>query len=242
MAMIPKIIHYCWLSGEAYPTKIQDCMNSWKRFLPDYDFVLWDLNRFDLKSSVWVKEAVENKKYAFAADYIRIYALYNYGGIYLDSDVEVLKPFDDLLHLPYFLGKENTASGIEAATMGFEKGHPLLESLLKKYEGRHFHSGVGKFETLPLPFVIRRCIDERFKYVSIPDVESFDYSNDVVSILPVDYFSPKDYQTRELKVTRNTYSIHHFSGSWKVNKGFLEKTRIYFRNLRHVLLKNKNRR
>lgn len=232
--MIPKIIHYCWLSGDVYPEYVAACIRSWKEKLSDYEIVLWDKNRFDINQSVWVKEAYENKKYAFAADYIRIYALYNYGGIYLDSDVEVLKSFDDLLHLPYFLGKENTASGIEAATMGFEKGHPLLESLLKKYEGRHFHSGVGKFETLPLPFLIRRCIDEEFKYVSIPNIEFFDYGNDVISVLPVDYFSPKDYQTRALKVTRNTYSIHHFSGSWKDNKGFLEKARNLYRSLKRL--------
>ena len=115
--MIPKRIHLCWLSGDPYPAKIGKCLASWKKHLPDYEVVLWDTKRFDLESSPWVKQAFEAKKYAFAADYIRFYALYNYGGIYLDSDVEVLRSFDPLLGLPYFAGAE-TAGTIEAAVLG----------------------------------------------------------------------------------------------------------------------------
>ncbi len=110
--MIPKIIHFCWLSDEPYPESIQKCMNSWKEKLPDYEIWKWDFKRFPKGSAKWVDQAFEKRKYAFAADYIRLYALSNYGGIYLDSDVEVLKSFDDLLHLPYFIGMENTPKGI----------------------------------------------------------------------------------------------------------------------------------
>ena len=106
--MIPKIIHLCWLSGDPYPPKIAKCLKTWEKFLPDYEVVLWDTQRFDLNSSLWVKQAFEKKKYAFAADYIRFYALFHIGGIYLDSDVEVLKSFDDLLDLPYFIGAEKS--------------------------------------------------------------------------------------------------------------------------------------
>ena len=109
--MIPKVIHYCWLSGDPIPEKLQRCMDSWKKFLPDYEFVLWDLERFDIKTSQWVKEAFEARKYAFAADYIRLYAVYNYGGIYMDMDVEVVRPFDDLLASPYILGLESEKGG-----------------------------------------------------------------------------------------------------------------------------------
>lgn len=118
--MIPKIIHYCWMSGDSYPSNIQKCINSWHKYLPDYEIWLWDSNRFDIESSMWVKEAYEMKKYAFCADYIRLYALYNYGGIYLDSDVEVLKSYNELLDLPYFMGLESKGI-IEAATIGAEK-------------------------------------------------------------------------------------------------------------------------
>ena len=119
--MIPKIIHYCWLSGEPYPVLVEKCINSWKKNLPEYDFVLWDANRVDTISNLWLKQAYENKKYAFAADYIRFYALYYYGGIYLDADVEVLKTFNDLLDQKQFLGEE-AGGDIEAAVIGAEKG------------------------------------------------------------------------------------------------------------------------
>ena len=144
--MIPKIIHYCWLSGDSYPKNIKKCMKSWKKILPDYEFVLWDLKRFPLEKSLWVKQAFEKKKYAFAADYIRFYALYHYGGIYLDSDVQVLKSYNDLLDLPYFMGQENAEGPIEAATMGFEPNHPLLKSLLDYYEDRPFIKAEGSFD------------------------------------------------------------------------------------------------
>ena len=130
--MIPKIIHYCWLSNDPIPTNLQKYMKSWEKYLPDYEFWLWDFNRFDINSSIWVKEAFEAKKYAFAADYIRCYALYNYGGIYLDMDVEVLKSFNDLLHLPYFLCQEEKAP-IEAAVIGSEKHNKLFEKMQEYY-------------------------------------------------------------------------------------------------------------
>ena len=118
--MIPKQIHYCWLSGEPYPKLISDCIESWKIHLPDYKIILWDTKRIDINSNLWLKQAFETKKYAFAADYIRFYALYHYGGIYLDADVEVLRSFDGLLNRHEFVGEE--ASGdIEAAVMGVEK-------------------------------------------------------------------------------------------------------------------------
>ena len=109
--MIPKIIHYCWLSNDPIPEKLQSCMNSWKKQLPDYEFKLWNFSSFDINSSQWVKEAFNAKKYAFAADYIRLYAVYNYGGIYMDMDIEVIKSFNPLLDREYILGYE-TQTGI----------------------------------------------------------------------------------------------------------------------------------
>lgn len=102
-------------------------MDSWKKFLPDYEFVLWDLERFDIKTSQWVKEAFEARKYAFAADYIRLYAVYNYGGIYMDMDVEVVRPFDDLLASPYILGLESE-KGVEAGVFGAERYSLLVKN------------------------------------------------------------------------------------------------------------------
>ncbi|MGN0201364.1 MAG: glycosyltransferase family 32 protein [Candidatus Cryptobacteroides sp.] len=111
--MIPKIIHFCWISGDEFPEQIRMCIDSWKRYLPDYEIVLWDYEKVQALNVRWCEEAIAARKYAFVADYVRFYALHNYGGIYLDSDVEVLKPFDDLLNLKYFVGKEQSIYGWE---------------------------------------------------------------------------------------------------------------------------------
>lgn len=212
--MIPKIIHYCWLSDDPYPEKIQRCLDTWKKYLPDYEFMLWDLKRFPLEKSVWVKEAFESKKYAFAADYIRSYALYNYGGIYLDSDVEVLKPFDDLLELPYFFGRGNSAIGIEAATCGSEKGFPLFADLLAYYDGRHFIKEDGSLDMLVMPEILRKTMESKYRMKSIASIDEFIDEEGVINLFPADYFSPISWETKHLDQTENTYSIHHYVASW----------------------------
>ncbi|WP_018710440.1 glycosyltransferase family 32 protein [Phocaeicola barnesiae] len=226
--MIPKIIHYCWLSGDPYPEKIKYCIESWKKFLPDYELILWDLNRFDINSSIWVKEAFEVKKYAFAADYIRLYALYNYGGIYLDTDVEVLRSFDSLLDLPYFIGKENTPHGIEAAVLGAEKGINWIKDCLDYYQNKHFNLGLGKFETQVLPAIMLNIISQKHEIIDIKAKEEIENNYNIPNKIfrfPVDYFSPMTWDTHELNITSNTYAIHHFAGTWKKNKTRLEKIR-----------------
>ena len=131
--MIPKVIHYCWLSGDPVPAKLQAYMETWKEKLPDYQFVLWDLNRFDIHSSAWVQQAFNARKYAFAADYIRLYAVYHYGGIYMDMDVDVVRPFPDgLLAGNHMLGYESNdqAVGIEAGVFVGAKGAEWLRECL----------------------------------------------------------------------------------------------------------------
>lgn len=211
--MIPKIIHYCWLSNDPFPRDLQKYMESWKKYLPDYELWLWDFNRFDINSSIWVKEAFEVKKYAFAADYIRCYALYNYGGIYLDMDVEVLKSFNDLLHLPYFLCQEQGAP-IEAAVMGAEKHSKFFEEMIKYYENKHFVQEDGSFDTLILPRVMEKVIESNFEIKKVGSITQFGMSPNQINILPADWFSPKSYKTGKIHLTKNTYTIHHFSGSW----------------------------
>lgn len=229
--MIPKIIHYCWLSGDPFPKDVQACIDSWKKHLPDYEFKLWDLSCFDIESSRWVKEAYMFRKYAFAADYIRIYALYNYGGIYLDSDVEVLRSYNDLLHLPYFIGRERTDEegevAVEAATLGFEKGHPLLKDILSYYDRRKFHLKGRKFDVRTLPYIMLIHIQKNYMWKRVKSVEDFDYDKSIISLLPEDYFSPKTWWNQDLKVTSNTYSIHHFAGEWKKKKRWADRIRAW---------------
>lgn len=215
--MIPKIIHYCWLSKEEYPSKIRRCIDSWKRTLPDYEFQLWDQQRFDIESCVWVKEAVACKKYAFAADYIRLYVLYHFGGIYLDSDVEVLKGFDDLLELPYFVGKENSKHEIEAAVIGAEKGCEWIGKCLSFYENRHFIVSKQSFSMDVLPKVMADVLFSNYQFKDVSSVCEFknNMSQYIICRFPIDFFSPKSYVTKKIEITKNTRTIHHFAGTWQ---------------------------
>lgn len=218
--MIPKIIHYCWLSGDEIPEKLQKCMKSWKEKLPDYEFMLWDKNRFDINSIQWTKQAYEAKKYAFAADYIRLYAVYTYGGIYMDMDVEVLKPFNNLLEGKYILGYEGK-EGIEAGIFGAEKNADWVKSCLDYYNGKSFITKNGAYDIRPLPSIMYEIISKGYKDLNL---------------LPFDFLTAKSYKTGEITVTENTVTIHHFAGSWVSKKdrmmervyGFIEKNKFLF--------------
>lgn len=225
--MIPKIIHLCWLSGDPYPPKIAKCLASWKKHLPDYEVMLWDTKRFDLSSSIWVRQAFEKKKYAFAADYIRFYALYNYGGIYLDSDVEVLKSFDDMLDLPYFVGAEK-AQTPEAAVMGAEKGCDWIKACLDYYNDRPFVNDDGSLNIQTVPDIMISQI-EKIKPVRVLTIEDsinirrLDMQKEVLEFNDV-FFSPKVFDSREVEITPYTYAIHHYQNSW-----FSPKAKMYYR-------------
>lgn len=216
--MIPKIIHYCWLSNDPIPVDLQKCMESWKKYLPDYKFMLWNFDRFPKDKSKWVSDAFDNKKYAFAADYIRIYALYHYGGFYLDMDVEVVKPFEPFLELSTMIGYENSKSkGLEVAAFGVEKHSEWVKACLDYYDTREFINEDGSFNVQPLPGVIRRCL-ERNGY-KLCDVNSLQEAKEIkqkteIPVFSCDFFSPKNHVNGKIYRTSNTHSIHHFAGSW----------------------------
>lgn len=236
--MIPKIIHYCWLSTDSYPEKIKRCIDSWNKYLPDYEFVHWNFDRFPRGKSKWVDQAFDSRKYAFAADYVRLYALYHYGGIYLDTDVEVLKSFDDLLDLPYFIGKEPSETGIEAAVLGAEKGNVLIGNMLGSYQDRSFLLPEGDMDVMPLPYKMRACIESQFFYHPIQKKEEFVNNEDYINVFPEDFFSPKDFHTLEIKTTERTYAIHHFAGSWMPPSSTSEKTKEWKATVRRWILRH----
>ena len=211
--MIPRIIHICWLSGDPYPDLIKECIKSVKKHLPEYDIIVWDRTQFDIESCIWVKQDFENRKYAFAADYIRFYALYKYGGIYLDADVEVLKSFDNLLNQTYILGEE-AGGDIEAAVIGAEKEALWVKECLEYYDNRCFLMPDGTFDMRPVPLLIN---DVARKYN--------------LNIMPYQFFSPKNYITGDIDITENTYSIHHFDGKW-VKKGVVSNLK---RNIHKII-------
>jgi mannosyltransferase OCH1-like enzyme len=198
--MIPKTIHYCWLSGDPFPEKIQRCMETWRKNLSDYEFVLWNFSRFDINSSIWVKQAFTAKKYACAADYIRLFAVYNYGGVYLDMDIEAVKPFGNLLNRNIMLGYEDNEQRVEAGCFGAEKGHPFIKGCLDYYSNREFK------EPLILPIIMQNVLNASF-------------SGENHDILPSEYFSAKSYVTGAVKKTENTRTIHHYTGSWFSEEG-----------------------
>ena len=226
--MIPKLIHLCWLSGDPYPSKIARCLKTWEKYLPDYEVMLWDTNRFDLNSSIWVRQAFEKKKYAFAADYIRFYALYHYGGVYLDSDVEVLKSFNDLLDLPYFMGAEK-AQTPEAAIIGAEKGCDWVKQCLDYYESRSFILEDGTLDIQKLPEIMERQIQKLkpLRILSLKDslnIRKLDMQKEVLEFNDA-FFSPKVFDSREVEITPYTYAIHHYQNSW-----FSPKAKAYYRS------------
>lgn len=218
--MIPKIIHYCWLSNDPIPSKLKECMDSWKKHLPDYELMLWNFDRFAKNQSLWVAQAFDCRKYAFAADYIRLYALYNYGGIYLDMDVEVVRPFDSLLGLKTMLGWQKGCDGLEVATFGAEKGSKWVKDCLDYYQDRVFIHPDGTCSVKPLPNIVEDTLRQKgYSFVdihSIADAEKVENSNDndILPIFDDSFFSPRSYDDAKIYITDNTYSIHHFAGTW----------------------------
>ena len=195
---IPKIIHYCWLSDDLVPEELQDYMKSWKK-LKGYEFIKWDRNRFNLNDFPFAKQAFEAKKYAYAADVVRLFALYNYGGIYLDMDIEVLKSFDDLLDNDLMLATEFDDWGIEAGCMGATKNHPYIKKCLDYFSYKEF---VYDENIMVLPSLMRQTMDNYF-----PELVS--------NLKTKDYFTVKDWWTGLPKITKDSYVVHHYNGSWK---------------------------
>lgn len=218
--MIPKIIHYCWLSNDPIPSNIQHYMDSWKKYLPDYEFIHWNFDKFDKSSSRWVSEAFDNKKYAFAADYIRLYALYHYGGIYLDMDVEVLKSFNPFLSLQTMMGWQyGKGKGLEVAAFGVERHSSWVKLCLDSYDKRPFVLPDGSFDILqPLPLQVEKTLlnngYDLISVTSLEDAMKIDEASMKIAIFPATFFSPKSFTDGVIRTTTNTYSIHHFAASW----------------------------
>lgn len=210
--MIPKIIHYCWFGGKPLPELAQKCIASWRIYLPDFELRLWNEENFDVNAVPYVKEAYESRKYAFVTDYVRLWALEKFGGVYMDTDVEMLRPLGDLLALPAFTGYE--ASSAMAPVTGIMASEPhgvwVREQLAYYAPDRHFCLPDGTCDTTTNTTIISRIMQENGFVI---DGKYAVYKNDM-HIFPVDYFCPLT-STRVLKLTQNTYCIHHFAGSWQ---------------------------
>lgn len=238
---IPKVIHYCWFSGEEIPLYLQECINTWKSVMPDYKLRLWDATSFDFNSVPFVKEAYESRKWAFVADYIRLFALFHEGGIYLDSDVRVFKPFDEFLKYNFFtsheihpgnfteqeknklndqflpINKDEYIYGlnIQAAIMGSAKGNPFLKECLDFYADKHLIGKDGKplLEDFIIgPYVSKKAEKYGYKYNELEQL----LDNNMIILRPEVFVGNSVY------LNKSSYAIHLCNGSWKEKTVFEE--------------------
>lgn len=207
--MIPKIIHYCWFGNGSKSELIENCIASWKKYCPDYEIIEWNESNFDINSNSYVKEAYISKKWAFVSDYVRIWALYQYGGLYLDTDVEIKKNMDCFLSHKAFTGFENDTSPF-TAVFGCEKNSDIAKIILDSYKDRHFITENG-IDTETNTEAVKRIFVEHY---GVRLDNSFQEFEDGLAIYPKEYFCPKSYSDSKVYATKNTYAIHWFDGSW----------------------------
>ena len=222
MDRIPKIIHYCWFGRGILPEESKKYIESWKKYCPEYEIKEWNEDNFDIKSNKYVKEAYEAKKYAFVTDYVRLYALYNEGGIYMDTDVEVLKPLDEFLKHHAFSSFENNDS-IPTGLMASEKNGEWVKNLLDEYTDMSFIKEDGSYDTTTNVVRITNLTEQKYGLVRKSSYQDLG----VVTLYPHEYFCPKDWESGNIYVTENSHAIHHFNGSWhtKTDKKYVKLRR-----------------
>lgn len=207
--MIPKIIHYCWFGGKEKPEDVTKMIASWKKHCPDYEIKEWNETNFDIHLNRYTEEAYQQKKWAFVSDVARLWALVHEGGIYMDTDVEVIRPLDNLLANKAFIGFEGT-QWIGTNLMGTEPHNAFLQAFLEDYNHRNFTNPDGTLnqttnvEEITSRFLTQHNLERNGKQQQVGDF----------TVYPTDYFSPYDYINGKVRTTANTYSIHWFSQSW----------------------------
>lgn len=209
--MIPKIIHYCWFSGEPFDKTTEYCIKTWKEKCPDYEIRECNATNLNMKCNQFLYEAYSEKKWAFAADYARLLLLYKYGGIYMDGDVEVLKNFDDLLDQKAFIGQERNG-WLSAGVIASEPGNPVIKTFLDYYRDKHFVNSDGTYNQITNIQIMTHNLFETYGFLLKPERMTM---GEVLTVYPVDYFSPKDSVTGIVTITANSYAIHHFNNAWK---------------------------
>jgi mannosyltransferase OCH1-like enzyme len=207
--MIPKIIHYCWFGKNPKPDNTLKYIKSWHKFCPNYRIIEWNESNFDISINQYCKEAYEQQKWAFVSDVARLWAIYNYGGIYLDTDVEVIKPLDSLLTSSGFMGfesKEWVGTNIIAAT----KNNDIINELLQIYNSKKFVNLDGSFNMTTNVELITKFLHNEYSL----NLNGLQQNLADFVIHPSEWFAPYDYITGKIKKTSNTYSIHWYSQTW----------------------------
>lgn len=205
--MIPKCIHYCWFGNNDLPELAKQCIDSWKKYMPDYEIIEWNESNFDINCNYYVKEAYDMKKYAFVSDYARLKILYDNGGIYFDTDVELIKPLsNEMLENGYFAMED---SNFIATGLGFacKKHNLLVKKMMDEYETIHFVSN-NKLDLTPCPARNTQSVIDK-----IPSFDNY-FLLDNMLVYNQEFFNPLDYKTGIMNITDKTYSIHYGVASW----------------------------
>lgn len=234
--MIPKVIHYCWFGGKPLPELALKCINSWKHFFPDYEIKEWNESNFNLECCDYVKEAYKEKKWAFVSDYVRFWVLYKYGGLYFDTDVEVIKDMKDIVAQGAFMGCEEKNTCNPGLGIGAVPGLSFYKEILDDYETAHFIKQDGTYNYMT---VVDRTTNMLKKY-NFKESNAIQLIKDIY-IYPPEYFCPLDYTTGNLNVTENSRSIHWYDASWldqrmQLRRKRVEKIRNYVKGTPGIVL------
>lgn len=208
-SIIPKKIHYCWFGKKTLPKSVEKCIKSWEKYCPDYEIIQWNESNIDLNHSKFAKDAYEAGKWAFVSDALRYQIIYDNGGIYFDTDVEVIKNLDTLLSLEAFMGFEGSDYIASGLGFGGVKGCKIIKEMADIYSGIDFLDNINSVEKISTPILITSFLEKR-GLVRNGELQKVGD----LTIFPEDYFSPKNPITRLLNITNNTYSIHHYDASW----------------------------
>lgn len=228
---IPKIIHYVWFGEKEIPELEEKCIESWKKILPDYKIMFWNEETFDIENSPYAKQALEHKKYAFASDYTRAKVLYEFGGIYLDTDVEVLESFDQFLDNKAFIGFENKTM-VGTGIIGSQKKSKVMEKMLDYYQNHNFADENGNIDiTTNVQILSRILLGMGF------EKENKEQVLEDIHIYERDIFCPKKMDDGTFRTTDRTVTIHYLSGSWLTDREKKRGTNKIWRNVCRPVLK-----
>lgn len=217
--MIPKIIHYCWFGRGEMPKLMKKCIKSWKKYCPDWEIIQWNEDNFDVNSTLWTKQAYEARKYAFVSDYVRLKALQEFGGIYLDTDVELVQEIDEFLENRAFSGFES-ADMVQTGVIGAERGNSVIASWLEWYDSRRYMED-GKPVMIPnVSFITENLKARGLK------MDDSRQKIDGMAIYPQTYFCPLSAVSIERKITANTYALHYFTSTWRTEKAKKDFARV----------------
>lgn len=211
--MIPKVIHYCWFGGNDIPEKDLKCIESWKKYCPDYEIIEWNEKNYNLGKNKYMEDAYKEKKWGFVPDYARFDIIYNHGGFYLDTDVELVKSLDELRTNKGYMGFEGGKWVNGGIGFGAEANNATIKGLRDMYDEKSFYNEDGTLNLKPSPYYITEFLEN--KGLKRNNKEQ---TVGELKIYPTDFFAAKDYETGKLHLTPNTISIHRYNSSWMTKK------------------------